>query len=46
MATQVQDNGETQSTPNDVDKTFNRIKELQTLIKKESALKELCKNTK
>ncbi len=26
------------------DKTFNRLKELQTLIKKESALKELCKN--
>jgi hypothetical protein len=25
------------------DKTFNRLKELQTLLKKESALKELCK---
>lgn len=25
-------------------KTFNRIKELQVLIKRESALKELCKN--
>jgi hypothetical protein len=25
--------------------TFQRMKELQTLIKKESALKELCKNT-
>ena len=25
------------------DKTFNRLKELQALIKKESALKELCK---
>jgi hypothetical protein len=27
----------------DNDKTFNRLKELQKLIKKESALKELCK---
>jgi len=26
------------------DTTFNRLKELQTVIKKESALKELCKN--
>jgi len=26
----------------DIDKTFNRLKDLQTLIKKESALKELC----
>ena len=25
------------------DKTFNRLKELQDLLKKESALKELCK---
>ena len=25
------------------DKTFNRLRELQNLIKKESALKELCK---
>ena len=25
------------------DKTFNRLKELQLLLKKESALKELCK---
>ena len=25
------------------DTTFNRLKELQTVIKKESALKELCK---
>ena len=24
-------------------KTFNRLKELQTLLKKEAALKELCK---
>ena len=28
------------------DKTFNRLKELQSLLKKESALKELCKKTK
>jgi hypothetical protein len=27
----------------DEDKTFNRLKELQALLKKESALKELCK---
>ena len=26
-----------------IDKTFNRLKELQLLLKKESALKELCK---
>ena len=31
------------SSINDNDKTFNRLKELQKLIKKESALKELCK---
>ena len=30
------------SDSSDDDKTFNRLKELQTLIKKESALKELC----
>ena len=30
------------STPSDNDKTFNRLKELQVLVKKESALKELC----
>jgi hypothetical protein len=46
METQGKGQGETSSTPKDVDKTFNSIKELQTLIKKESALKELCKNTK
>ena len=28
---------------NDNDKSFNRLKELQELIKKESALNELCK---
>ena len=27
----------------DIDKTFNRLKKLQTLLKKESSLKELCK---
>ena len=27
----------------DNDKTFNRLKELQVLLKKESSLKELCK---
>lgn len=27
----------------ETDKTFNRLKELQDLLKKESALKELCK---
>ena len=27
----------------DIDKTFNRLKELQYVLKKESALKELCK---
>ena len=26
-----------------IDKTFNRLKELQYSLKKESALKELCK---
>ena len=28
---------------NQNEKTFNRLRDLQTLIKKESALKELCK---
>ena len=27
----------------DKDKTFNRLKEIQTLLKKESSLNELCK---
>ena len=31
------------STINESDKTFNRLCELQKLIKKESALKKLCK---
>ena len=30
----------------ETDKTFNRLKELQDLLKKESALKELCKQKK
>ena len=39
---------ETPKTPknvisNDRDKTFNRLRELQILLKKESSLKELCK---
>ena len=29
--------------PSNSDKTFNKLKELQILLKKESALKELCK---
>jgi hypothetical protein len=32
-----------ESTIINKDKTFNRLKELQILVKKESALKELCK---
>ena len=31
---------------NDNAKLFNRLQNLQTLIKKESSLKELCKNHK
>ena len=34
---------ETDNKDNDKDKTFNKLKELQALIKKESALNELCK---
>lgn len=30
------------SISSDIDKTFNRLKGLQTLIKTESSLKELC----
>ena len=33
---------ETAGNPNE-DITFNKLKELQELIKKESAIKELCK---
>ena len=36
---QMNTNDDNQQT----DKTFNRLKELQLLLKKESALKELCK---
>ena len=32
-----------EATNNQNDKTFNRLRDLQTLLKKESALKELCK---
>ena len=28
---------------NEFDKTFNKLRDLQSLIKKESALKQLCK---
>ena len=28
--------------PSGIDNTFNRLKKLQALVKKESALKELC----
>ena len=31
------------NTPKDNDKTFNKLCELQKLIKKESALREFCK---
>ena len=31
---------------NDSEKLFNRLQNFQTLIKKESSLKELCKNYK
>ena len=38
-------NKKPENSPNQInDRTFNRLKELQILIKKESALKELCKN--
>ena len=29
----------------DKDKTFNRLKEIQALLKKESSLNDLCKQT-
>ena len=35
------ENSEVKNNQNE--KTFNRLRDLQTLIKKESALKELCK---
>ena len=34
------------NTKNDNTKFFNSLQNLQTLIKKESSLKELCKNNK
>ena len=37
----IRENTETNNNQND--KTFNRLRDLQTLLKKESALKELCK---
>ena len=37
----IKENTETNNDQND--KTFNRLRDLQTLLKKESALKELCK---
>jgi hypothetical protein len=42
---ETKDNQNTQisENPQDIDKTFNKLKELQSLLKKESALKELCK---
>ena len=42
---ETKDNQNTQicEKPQDIDKTFNKLKELQLLLKKESALKELCK---
>ena len=36
-------NAQINEKPQDIDKTFNKLKELQSLLKKESALKELCK---
>ena len=33
----------TEANNNQNDKTFNRLRDLQSLLKKESALKELCK---
>ena len=36
--------GDTQETPEpDEDKTFKKLKNIQTILKKELALKELCK---
>ena len=42
---ETKDNQNTQISEKsqDIDKTFNKLKELQLLLKKESALKELCK---
>ena len=38
----VQETDEKTPEESNKDKTFNKLKELQTLLKKESALKELC----
>ena len=48
QSSNIQNNEINQKSPNAInqttnDKTFNRLRELQNLIKKESALKELCK---
>ena len=46
MDNEITPNNEIESNQHndkDKDKTFNRLKELQALIKKESALNELCK---
>ena len=40
----INDIDEKKEGQNNQDSTFNRLRELQTLLKKESALKELCKN--
>ena len=31
-------------TPEQIEKTFNKLQRIQNLLKKESALKKLCKN--
>ena len=42
--TEIHENKETISeTTINKDKTFNKLKEIQTLLKKESSLNELCK---
>ena len=44
MESTIENNiSEINENSHDNDKTFNRLKELQALLKKESALKELCK---
>jgi len=41
---EIHGNKETNSkTIIDKDKTFNRLKEIQSLLKKESSIRELCK---
>ena len=41
IKTQAGENPDLDNNPKD--KTFNKLRDLQSLIKKESALKELCK---